>query len=485
MLLPARYRHVQLPLGADGEVLPELRTLATSRFVDSSGNRQYVPLTDDDPWAAGRIQIGLAPAALQVLRRHGYAARCVDFTDRQLPARAPGAVKRRGIRDGSWLRFVTGVACGLVRYERGEVDLAWLFAQAALEWPTARILIVVASRHNGEILRHCLCRYLPPSAVAFVDCDNAVMAARIMISTPRATLHAGLLHANFVFVPDAVEAVGTHFQDVLRQPTCARIFGMLCNGTQPSPYERDVISASFGFEVLRLFCHGQRSRPITRLEVSVSGPKIRGCRDSNEARKRIERHPVRFRLTLKIARSLVDGNIDCLRTYVPTDSWNAVAKGRIILLAASLKHALKLAAKLPAWRLVTGPDIDKSGLTPLQRLIAAECDVANLASGRPVIATVAGLQGARNLRRVSCIIRADTGSRVNMNLPHADVIGNKETLVVDFDDHNLHPISRCWSRLRRYAALDAGWRVIRPNGLEYTNVCQYLASRKGSGNDCE
>lgn len=142
-ILYGHHRFVTLPPVTPESTLPELRVLKTFRYGDSSGSAETVSLIDADPWYPGRMLIGLAPVAVELLGRQGYRGYYIDRTDRSLPKAAPGAVSRRGICDSAFLRFVaSNEPCGLIEYRYGDVDPAWMIAQIALNWPTSRVAVV-------------------------------------------------------------------------------------------------------------------------------------------------------------------------------------------------------------------------------------------------------------------------------------------------------------------------------------------------------
>lgn len=480
--LDVLHRFVQLPLVSDCEVLPELRILQTSRYRDASGRAEPVSQVNADAWCAGRALIGLAPAAVALLRRHGYRVHYEDFTDRSLPKAARGAVSKRGIRDSALLSFVSGNApCGLIEYQDREVDPAWIVAQIALEWPDAEIIVISATRANAEQMAACLKRYLAGSQVGMAVSDAKSDRRRLTVVTPGESVQAGMLLADFVIALDAVEAVGQRQQQALLQPMKARTFGLMKIGQRLSRYERDMITASFGFDRLRIHRHGVTARPVTVVQIAVRGGErvARNLNVPSTKLRAITQHGVRNRLICSIAKAVESQNAEKLHSLVPWQGWSTLGRARTVILVESVDHAIQLAKRLPHWAVLTGEHVGHYGWSNLDGLVTGESLRSVWRSNQNVIVTFEGLRRAE-LQRVGVVIRADGLPGIPAPLTEYSVSGNTNVplMVIDLDDRDHHPLLRQWTQNRRDAALDAVWTVIRSSGQRYTEVDRFLDSRK-------
>ncbi len=471
-----------LPLLAGQDVLPELRILQTARYRDASGRAESVSLVHAHDWYPGRALIGLAPAAVALLRRHGYQAHYQDETGRSLPEAARGAVSKRGIRDSALLSFVSGNApCGLIEYRDREVDPAWIVAQIALEWPDAEIIVISATRANAERLAACLKRYLTGSQVGMAVSDAKSDRRRVTVVTPGESIQAGMLLADFVIALDAVEAVGQRQQQALLQPMKARTFGLMKIGERLSRYERDMITASFGFERLLIHRHGVTARPVTVVQIAVRGGErvAKNLNVPSTKLRAITQHGVRNRLICSIARAVESQNAEKLHSLVPWQGWSTLGRTRTVILVESVDHAIQLAKRLPHWAVFAGEHVGHYGWSNLDGLVTGESLRSVWRSTRNVIVTFEGLRRAE-LQRVGVVIRADGLPGIPAPLTEHSVSGNTKSplLVVDLDDRNHHPLLRQWTQKRRDAVLDAGWTVIRSSGQSYTEADRFLDSRK-------
>lgn len=480
-ILYGQCRFVTLPLVTPESTLPELRVLKTFRYGDSSGSAETVSLIDADPWYPGRMLIGLAPVAVELLGRHGYRGYYIDRTDRSLPKAAPGAVSRRGIRDSALLRFVASQEPGgLIEYRYGDVDPAWMIAQIALNWPTSRVVVISATRTNAERLVVCLKRYLGANVGLGLP-GRKFDPCRVMVTTARAALRAGMLLADFVIALDAVEAVGLYQQEALRQPMKARVFGLIRIGQRLSPYERDIVAATFGFRRTRLYQHGAVPRPVTMVQVALrGGERVSGRLDAASLKaKAIAQHRVRNGIVRRLARAIEQKNEQALRSLVRWSGRNSIRQERTVILVESVDHALALGNLLPEWAILAGESPDLGGVSQLNQLVASESYVSVWHSRRNVILTMEGLRRV-DLRRVGVLIRADGLPGVPAVLADHVVSGHKtgRLVIVDLDDRDLHPQLRRWTRQRMDAALDEGWEVFSASGRSYTEVDRFLRQRE-------
>ncbi|MFT5326946.1 MAG: hypothetical protein ACI8P0_004830 [Planctomycetaceae bacterium] len=426
--------------------------------------------------------IGLAPAAVALLRRHGYQAHYQDETDRSLPEAARGAVSKRGIRDSALLSFVSGNApCGLIEYRDREVDPAWIVAQIALEWPDAEIIVISATRANAERMAACLKRYLAGSQVGMAVSDAKSDRRRLTVVTPGESIQAGMLRVDFVIALDAVEAVGLRQQVALLQPMKARTFGLMKIGQRLSRYERDMITASFGFERLRIHRHGVTARPVTVVQIAVRGGErvAKNLNVPSTKLRAITQHGVRNRLICSIAKAVESQNAAKLHSLVPWQGWSTLGRARTVILVESVDHAIQLAKRLPHWAVLAGEHVGHYGWSNLDGLVTGESLRSVWRSNQNVIVTFEGLRRAE-LQRVGVVIRADGLPGIPAPLTEHSVSGNTKSplVVVDLDDRDHHPLLRQWTQNRRDAALDAVWTVIRSSGQRYTEVDRFLDSRK-------
>ena len=426
--------------------------------------------------------IGLTPAAVALLQRHGYQAHYQDETDRSLPEAAKGAVSKRGIRDSALLCFVSGNApCGLIEYRDREVDPAWIVAQIALEWPDAEIIVISATIANAERLAACLKRYLTGSQVGMAVSDAKSDRRRVTVVTPRESIQAGMLRADFVIALDAVEAVGLRQQEALLQPMKARTFGLMKIGQRLSRYERDMITASFGFERLRIHRHGVTARPVTVVQIAVRGGErvAKNLNVPSTKQRAITQHGVRNRLICSIAKAVESQNAEKLHSLVPWQGWSTLGRARTVILVVSVDHAIQLAKRLPHWAVLAGQHVGHYGWSNLDGLVTGESLRSVWRSNQNVIVTFEGLRRAE-LQRVGVLIRADGLPGIPAPLVEHYVSGNTKSrlVVIDLDDRDHHPLLRQWTQDRRDAALDAGWTVIRSSGQPYTDVDRFLDSRK-------
>lgn len=237
---------------------------------------------------------------------------------------------------------------------------------------------------------------------------------------------------DIVIVPKATDAHQYYAQLALTTVSPRfRLFAMLPTDRTLAPYERDWVTATFGFDEVTIPRHGYVPRPVRVVFARIANglPPPSDVSLLELKRIAIGQHPIRNRLIARVAKVMRAANYSWLREHVPgtVPIIEGGLTGRVAVLVENIDHSLALAERLRDWPLVTGDDVIQHGLSGTQRRVLAERQAQPNGTG-PCIATVAGLA------------------------------------------------KRQWTRYRQVAYLDAGWL---PPGLDpvVNRIESFLASR--------
>jgi hypothetical protein len=432
----------------------------------------------DDPelvcWA------GLEPVVREVLTRAGYAVRLRDAGPGPLPRPDFLTTANDEVVDHALFAWVHGRDRGLIRYAPEAVDPARLLVELAVAFRPATLAVAVARAEDAFRLRKQIQRFLPDT-VAVTSRRRPAQVGRVVLATYAGLAHlpVALEHRHIVVALDAIEAVGEQPRYCLSHARRARLYGLLPRDRVAAPYERDWLTALFGFHEIVLPRHGCVERPVQVVWVPITGGEALPWGTDLRAVLRLGlwRHGLRNRRVAKVARLFKLADRPGLRAQLPSlgDSFLTGPFHRVLVLVQNVEHGLALSSHLDGWPVLVGERVWTAGLTREQR--ASLVPAARADSLTDVIVTPAGLAGVP-LADVDVLIRADGGT----GLPAGwdgnylqDKKSRPSLLLVDFRDRH-HPVLRRRSRQRREAYQANGWFALGTNPVQ-ARVEHFLATR--------
>ncbi len=432
------------------------------------------------------LPAGLEAVALHLLEQAGFDVNFSNETvlpPRAIPVPDVVAARRLGPVDRSMLNFVHAYERGLVRYRVGAVKPARLIALLALAFPDMTIVVACKRRTDIHRLGRQLRRLLP-GLVDVADGPAPKRLKRVVVTT-----FAGLGEPaveiekkDFLIIPNATEALEANARFAIPHAERARLFGFLEIGRHLAPFDRDWVTAVFGFEDVVISRHGFIRRPVEVVAVKgAGGQSVAANLDSVTLKRRgLWRSGLRNRRIAALARALADADHARLRAECPAVAARLAGRGgtlKVALLVENVEHALAIAGRLPDWPIKTGPHVATVGLP--RRLAALLAQRRWDGAGTPAraIVTMAGLEKS-GLEKLDVLVRADGGTHVPPALDNivvrASVQIRRPLVIVDIGDRH-HPRLRQWSRQRRAAYVERGWIV---DGVgPATTVERFLASR--------
>jgi hypothetical protein len=389
-----------------------------------------------------------------------------------------------GVLDRPLLELVRQQARGLILYDANKVDPSMLVAQLIWAWPNLRIALVTKCIDDARILRDRL-RELGIDAVAATSRNIPSKVGQVAVSTPVSLAEEAINVAclDVVVAMDAVQATGKKLMECLCHAEKARLYGLLPDDYCPSPLETDQMARLLGFSEAVVPQHGYCERIVQTATIpNYGGAPLPLTADLVDLyRSGLWRHERRNRSIARLARSFREassGLNTALRcgAEVVGDKPNSGA----LVLVEIVEHALALAAKLPDWGLIVGPDVYEEGLSAAQRcrLHTPETSETPFVAGPLYAIVTAAALGVVDLARVGTLIRASGGGLPPLAKGDLAVYGSaavSRLLLVDFADRH-HPLLRRQSRLRHQAYVELGWFGAGVDPMD-ARIDRFVASR--------
>jgi hypothetical protein len=423
---------------------------------------------------------GLEPLIVEWLVRHGHR---VELTGNRPPVWPdPDAIplsRLGGRSDQGLLDFVRDRDRGLIRHGPA-VDPAGLVAQIAFGWRRARVLVLATRKRDAADFRDRLRTHLPK--VSLFAGKSPATAGRVTVATPgyarvgavgieRRTVLVALDPAEMFPARNLASPI-----DALRQARRARLYGITPVGTELPPHARSLVATLFGPGGVVVPRHGYAPRGVDVAFVPVEGgPPVRDHDPARLMRSGVWQHPVRNRRLARLAGLIAAGSLGGTREAFPQLVGMRLRRprGRVVLLAGNVEHALALAGHLPDSPVVCGDDVWAGGLDPEQKkkLLLGRVPEAD---NKLVIATPSGLDA---VGPVGALVRADAGQGLPP-LPEDQLVASHgdaaRLLVIDCADRH-HAALRTRAKGRRAAYVAAGWVVA--GEPELSPLDRFLAGR--------
>lgn len=174
------------------------------------------------------------------------------------------------------------------------------------------------------------------------------------------------------------------------------MYGFLPLNRNPSPRERDQVSALFGFAEVMVPEHGKIERQVT-----------------------VEFHHIRSGLGPRLTQQGLDLKRAGLWNHVQRNQRVAVvanevvaqhgeAEDVVVVLVEGVEHALSLSSVLPGWPIVTAEYVNNAGLTTQQQSLLRAGRNPFRDYTKPIIATASAVVNM-DLSAIAAIVRADGG----------------------------------------------------------------------------
>jgi hypothetical protein len=404
-----------------------------------------------------KIWAGMEPAVRHLLQRTGHAIKSLGTIRPPLPSPDLQALQGAPGDEPPLLDLVRTRDRALIRLGPGPVSPVRVVAQIARGWPDLTITLAVATHEDSYNLRDALLKFVPDVQAYHSDC-HPEFGARLAVATFDSLEHPPIWvgERDIVVVLDAHEAAAKRAPDLLARAGKARLYGLLWQQDHLSPYERDIVTALFGFEELTIPSPGCREREVRVVRCPIQGgPPAPAESDLVPVLEwGIRTHQLRNRRIARLAALLKDGPAAELHACVPdvAKALSSVPNPRVVVLVDLVQHGLALAQRLPGWPLVVAPDADLDGLNTEQVQVVE-------ATAGYVVVTSSGLRHL-DLREVDVLIRADGGAGLpalpDRRLIESHKLPPRPLLLVDFEDRH-HPLLLQRSRQRAHAYWQRGW----------------------------
>ena len=428
---------------------------------------------------------GLQPLVTAWLRRWGYTVSCGGQRPKRL--KRPDPKYLEDFRHADWLMldFLRQRDRAMVRYSKG-IKPHRLVCQICKAWPRTSIMVWVTRVEDAmRIAKQLRKAGLQPTVLTGQHSpeSHAEPQGRIVVSTYMALNDglAGLEHRGIALVLDADEFVRSKWLEqiqILERAHQARLWGFLPENKQLAPYDRDMLTAIFGIQEIRLRRHGEDWQPPTVVFSRITGgqPLKGACGTFAVKQKGVWHNHVRNRRIVKLANAISQADESVLkrdfpRVYEELDTERCFHLG---ILVENVEHGLQLAKMLPHWQFIAENEVHEEGLSPSQRKAlrqGREC-ACWMAENR-IITDLA----LRSAGEYSVIIRADAGT----GLPCGNngyckyAFANFDGLLIDFND-NHHSLLQKRYRQRRGAYAAAGWNMA---GMKIDELEEFMKSRPG------
>jgi hypothetical protein len=303
---------------------------------------------------------------------------------------------------------------------------------------------------------------------------------QIVVSTFYALGNTDFHNVRMLVVLDPVAALGEKPLWAISHAFRARLFGFLPTNQRVAPYDRDDLTAVFGFDELTLRRHGYRERSVRCVRFRIGGgpPLAKEWGILELKRAAIWQHPVRNRQISHLAQALAAGDTRRIKELLPAAEPLLPPKRalHVAILVENLDHLLALSRHLPDWSLLAGSSLSLVGIHGMDRS-RLERQLWN-GVGLPdrAILTFSALKQTR-VGRYDVLIRADGLSAIPDALEKLLITNAKRNyplLLVDFQDQH-HPLFRRWSRARQNEYHDRGWDT--EDSPADVRMKQFLANR--------
>ena len=300
------------------------------------------------------MRAGLKAIVRHLIEEAGFqtVTRGIDALPSVLPDVDSQYVRRFGPVDEGLLAFCKEHDLGQISYDKQRVDPVWLAAQLAIAFPHARMAAVTASADHARQFAERIRRWIPGTEAVTAKHAPRRMG-RVIVSTIYGLGHCEIEKLDLVLMLRATDAIHKRGLFVLQHARRARMYGFLDVGTKIAPRDRDWLTAVFGPAELQIPQHGHRAIQINVIWAPVKAAALPvGMAASNLKAKGIEQHPIRNRRIGRMATAIADNDPALLAKDYPNISsiLNGRSNSRVVILVASVNHALALALGARAGR---------------------------------------------------------------------------------------------------------------------------------------
>ncbi|MFC1596743.1 hypothetical protein ACFL5Q_02245 [Planctomycetota bacterium] len=426
---------------------------------------------------------GLEPIVTHMAKEAGYKIERRWYSPPPSPLPEPNLAAPRwsGTCDEHVLRFVCDRERGLIRYTPGTVDLLRLITEIALAFPGATMAAMAATNKAAKRAHDRLHRLLPGVTWATAkQCPPD--PGRIVVGTFFAFGHGQIEceKRNIVFILDAVEAIAEQGQMVMGMTDAKfRLFGFLPVDRKLSAYDHDRTIAMFGLNEVTVPQHGHQPIQVSVAWTPVHAPALPEDTGLLTLKRRgIWKQHQRNRQIARLAKAIASNDQSFLaeKHSSVARALNGKEAPRVMVLVEGADHALSLAAHLPRWPLLTGPEVITDGLSPEHRR-RLDQQRRKWLVGPPFIVTASGLEGV-DFTKVDVILWGGGGGYLPP-LPRDQLISpageDHRLLIVDIVDRHSPRLYR-WCQRRRRAYSEIGWWPAGRNPL-VARIQHFLATR--------
>lgn len=402
---------------------------------------------------------GLAPVVCDVLTGAGHEIRYEGEGPAPLPPPDLRALPPREPMDVGLLEHIRWYDRLLIRSGDHPLAAVRIIRQIVMAWPGIRVLCL----HGTVAAAEVVAGHLSASTrdVALVHSRRQYQGhGRVIVATPGSLGMIEIDRVDMVIVPDAIDGLRQTMRDRIRDAPRARLIGLLDRSVQPSPYERDMLTAMYGLHEVVVPRPEHLVRPVEVVTVPIAGgPALAASLDIVDLKRRgIWRHPVRNRKIVQLATALRTGD-GLTRFPNLAQTIGQIGDRRVVILVETLDHGADLAQRLPDWPIVAGYDACRADLSSHVRRVMQTPDRVDALGPQFMIVTTTAAAEIR-WDDVHVMIRADGGVGLPpLRLPGSlDVIWwrCRRLILIDFLDKH-HPQLRRQSGARRRAYTAQGW----------------------------
>ena len=427
---------------------------------------------------------GLESLVTKWLRSRGYTVGLAGSRPKRLKQPKPKMLDECKLTDCQMLDFLRQRDRGMVRYTPG-VKPHKLISQICSAWPRTKIMVWVTrikdATHIAKQLRRAGLETTVLTGQHAPDA-HAEPEGRIVISTYMALNDglAGLEHRGIAIVLDPHEFVRSKWLEQLQimdRAQKARLWGFLPADKQLAPYDRDMLTAVFGMQEMRLLRHGEVWIPPTAVFSPIIGGQPLEDFASTFALKQkgIWHNHLRNRRIAKLANAISQYDVSVLQRDFRNvyQQLNPQRYSPLGIVVENVEHGLQLAGLLPDWQLIADYDVNADGLSLTQRKALLRGQACACWMGESRILTDLALE---SLQEYNVIIRADGGTGLlcddsgHYKYAFANYSGS---LLIDFIDQQ-HPLLQKRTRQRQQAYRAAGWNI---GDWETDELQAFMASR--------
>jgi len=202
--------------------------------------------------------VGLLPVVTHWLHEHGYDVQPEDDGIAELPAPLfIDPYEYRTPLDEALLCFVYNHKRGIVRHDCVHVSPVRLTAQVIKAWPHQRIAICTTGPEKARRTRRELNKLLGRKVDLVTGRDYQELRDPVVVVSNGMLKALELCKQDIVIATTATEFGGLVVKRELPYLGRARLYGLLHQGKQLAPFDRDLVWSHFGFEELVIPRHGQ------------------------------------------------------------------------------------------------------------------------------------------------------------------------------------------------------------------------------------